>query len=227
MYRTGRLVLAASANDADFCTSPMSPVLVLIYFRHKCAAAKLITVLISNCIKIHITFCSVLLHTLYFTFTLTLLKWGIWWAPNNASSWLMHLISTLKCLKYSSNPILLTWSIWWDPKASRWQMGNSAIKWLKEPLNLILLTWSIWWDPNNSRRWQMGFISALKLLIYFLTLILETWSIWWSPNKPPECRWVTRRLNGWKIFQPLSCYRGVYGEFLMFPADGRRYLTPH
>jgi len=58
-------VLAASANDADFCTSHMSPVHVSIYFRHKCAAAKLIAVLISNCMKVHITVRGVLLHTLY------------------------------------------------------------------------------------------------------------------------------------------------------------------
>jgi len=66
MYIIGQLVLAVSANDAVFCTSHMSSVLVLTYFRHKCAAAKLITVPISNCMKVHITFRSVLLHKLYF-----------------------------------------------------------------------------------------------------------------------------------------------------------------
>jgi len=59
-------VLAASANDVVFCKSHMSPVLVLTYFRHKCAAAKLITVLLSNCVNVHVIFRRVLLHTLYF-----------------------------------------------------------------------------------------------------------------------------------------------------------------
>jgi len=36
-------------------------------------------------------------------------------------------------------------------------------------LTLILLTWRIWRAPNNASRWQMGFNSALKGLIYSLT----------------------------------------------------------
>ena len=35
-----------------------------------------------------------------------------------------------------------------------------------KPLALILLTWRIWWAPNNASRWQMGFNSAFKGLIY-------------------------------------------------------------
>jgi len=33
-------------------------------------------------------------------------------------------------------------------------------------LTLILLTWRIWRAPNNACRWQMGFNSAFKGLIY-------------------------------------------------------------
>ena len=90
-------MLAASANDADIFTCHMSPVLVLTYFRHKCADAKLITVLISNCIKVHITFRRVPFHTLYLIFTLTLLTWRICRVSNKASKWHMEFNSSLKC----------------------------------------------------------------------------------------------------------------------------------
>jgi len=33
-------------------------------------------------------------------------------------------------------------------------------------LTLILLTWRIWWAPNNASKWQMGFNSAFKGLMY-------------------------------------------------------------
>jgi len=33
-------------------------------------------------------------------------------------------------------------------------------------LTLSPLTWRIWWAPNNASRWQMGFNSAFKALIY-------------------------------------------------------------
>ena len=33
-------------------------------------------------------------------------------------------------------------------------------------LTLYLLTWRIWWAPNNASRWQMGFNSAFKGLIW-------------------------------------------------------------
>ena len=33
-------------------------------------------------------------------------------------------------------------------------------------LTFILLTWRIWWVPNNASKWQMGFNSAFKGLIY-------------------------------------------------------------
>jgi hypothetical protein len=33
-------------------------------------------------------------------------------------------------------------------------------------LTLILLTWSIRWAPNNASKWQMGFNSVFKRLIY-------------------------------------------------------------
>jgi hypothetical protein len=36
-------------------------------------------------------------------------------------------------------------------------------------LTLILLTWRIWWAPNNASRWQMGFNSAFKGLIWCTT----------------------------------------------------------
>ena len=72
--------------------------------------------------------------------TLILLKWGIWWAPNNVSRWDLILI-------------LLTWRIWWAPNnASRWD------------LTLILLTWRIWWAPNNATKWKMRFNSACEVL---------------------------------------------------------------
>jgi len=34
-------------------------------------------------------------------------------------------------------------------------------------LTLILLTWRKWWAPNNASKWQMGFNSAFKELIYY------------------------------------------------------------
>jgi hypothetical protein len=33
-------------------------------------------------------------------------------------------------------------------------------------LTLILLTWRIWRAPNNASKWQMGFNSAFKGLMY-------------------------------------------------------------
>jgi hypothetical protein len=33
-------------------------------------------------------------------------------------------------------------------------------------LTLILLTWRNWWTPNNASKWQMGFNSAFKGLMY-------------------------------------------------------------
>jgi len=33
-------------------------------------------------------------------------------------------------------------------------------------LTLILLTWRIWWAPNNASKWQRGFNSASKGLIF-------------------------------------------------------------
>jgi hypothetical protein len=35
-------------------------------------------------------------------------------------------------------------------------------------LTLILLTWRIWWAPNNASKWQMGFNSTFKVLMYEL-----------------------------------------------------------
>jgi hypothetical protein len=35
-----------------------------------------------------------------------------------------------------------------------------------EEVHLILLMWRIWWAPNNASKWQMGFNSAFKGLIY-------------------------------------------------------------
>jgi hypothetical protein len=35
-------------------------------------------------------------------------------------------------------------------------------------LTLILLTWRIWWAPNHAIKWQMGFNSAFKGLMYEL-----------------------------------------------------------
>jgi len=32
---------------------------------------------------------------------------------------------------------------------------------------LILLMWRIWWAPNNASKWQMGFNSAFKGLIFY------------------------------------------------------------
>jgi hypothetical protein len=86
--------------------------------------------------------------------------------------------------------ILLTWKMWWAPhNAGRWQVGfNSAFKgwnyYVVFPnfpiqalmnyiyvhriylLTLILLTWRIRWAPNNASRWQVGFNSAFKGLIF-------------------------------------------------------------
>ena len=38
-------------------------------------------------------------------------------------------------------------------------------------LTLTLLTWRIWWAPNNASRWQMGFNSAFKVLIYCINVL--------------------------------------------------------
>ena len=43
-------------------------------------------------------------------------------------------------------------------------------------LTLILLTWRIWWAPNNASRWQMGFNSEFKGLIYY-ELIIWNYSV--------------------------------------------------
>ena len=39
-------------------------------------------------------------------------------------------------------------------------------------ITLIVLTWRIWWAPNNANRWQMGFNSAFKGIM-FDTLLLR------------------------------------------------------
>ena len=38
-------------------------------------------------------------------------------------------------------------------------------------LTLILLMWRKWWTPNNASKWQMGFNSAFKGLIYYSNLM--------------------------------------------------------
>ena len=44
--------------------------------------------------------------------------------------------------------------------------GSEAVL-LRDILTLIMLMWRIWWAPNNASKWQMGFNSAFKGLIYF------------------------------------------------------------
>jgi len=99
---------------------------------------------------------------------LILLKWRIWWAPNNASKWLMGFNSAFKGLQCPLTLILLTWRIWWAPNnAIKWLMGfNSAFKGLQCALTLILLMWRIWWAPNNASSWHVGFNSAFKGLSF-------------------------------------------------------------
>jgi hypothetical protein len=53
------------------------------------------------------------------------------------------------------------------------------------PLTLYLLTWRIWWAPNNDIKWQMGFNSVFKGLIYiaklgFHAFFLRILAILWS-----------------------------------------------
>ena len=36
-------------------------------------------------------------------------------------------------------------------------------------LTLTLLTWRIWWAANNASKWQMGFNSAFKWLMFLFT----------------------------------------------------------
>jgi hypothetical protein len=43
------------------------------------------------------------------------------------------------------------------------------IMWPVINLTLILPTWTIWWAPSNTRKWEMGFNSALK----GLTIVVE------------------------------------------------------
>jgi hypothetical protein len=51
-----------------------------------------------------------------------------------------------------------------------WLCINSLITILAvlfvETLTLILLMWKIWWAPNNASKWQMGFNSAIKGLMW-------------------------------------------------------------
>ena len=87
--------------------------------------------------------CSVglLFHPLKADFTLTLLTWRIWWAPNNANRLKMGFNSAFKGLKSPLTLTLLTWRIWWAPiNASKWQMGfNSAFKGLNPICHLLAL----------------------------------------------------------------------------------------
>ena len=65
-------------------------------------------------------------------------------------------------------------------------MKSSGVRtWLQLTLNP--LTCKIWWALNNVTRWQMGFNSAFKGLMYkvfrlSLTLILLMWRIGWAHN---------------------------------------------
>jgi len=43
---------------------------------------------------------------------------------------------------------------------------------LSKVLTLILLTWRIWWALNNASKWQMGFNSAFKGLIYLFWFVI-------------------------------------------------------
>jgi hypothetical protein len=63
-----------------------------------------------------------------------------------------------------------------------------------KPLTLILLKWGIWWSPNNVSKWQTGFNSAFKGLVWCLSFskckyfemanvltvqIMEAFSLWY------------------------------------------------
>ena len=66
------------------------------------------------------------------------------------------------CRRMETNSMLATLQLWttWDGCPSR------------ESLTLTLLNCRIWWAHNNASKWQMGFISAFKLLILICTYIL-------------------------------------------------------
>jgi len=50
-------------------------------------------------------------------------------------------------------------------------------------LTLILPTWRIWWAPNNASKWQMGFNSAFKGLMWYCSLTFTAFSFLRSNQK--------------------------------------------
>ena len=71
-------------------------------------------------------------------------------------------------------------------------------------LTLILLTWSKWWTPNNATKWQMGFNSAFKGLIF---------QTWWN------------NLNIWKQIIRMFVYTLPVGAiFFMYKAFSVLYV---
>ena len=81
------------------------------------------------------------------------LTWKIWWAPDNASRWMMGFNSGFKALisprgRYDNVQCMIT-----EPRQT-------------DHLTLNPLMWKIWWAPDNASRWQMGFNSAFKGLRY-------------------------------------------------------------
>ena len=62
------------------------------------------------------------------------------------------------------------------------------------PFTLTLLTWRIWWPPNNASKWQMGFNSAFKGLMWHTAYLNNTpmWHTAYLSNTP---MWHTAYLS--------------------------------
>jgi len=62
--------------------------------------------------------------------TLTLLKWRIWWAPNNASKWQMGFNSVFKGLSKTSIYSKPMWNQWlWTPGGRKLSFPTGFFVW--------------------------------------------------------------------------------------------------
>jgi hypothetical protein len=109
---------------------------------------------------------------------------------------------------------------------------NSIVgKWISpvcwSSLTLILLTWRIWWAPNNASKWQMGFNSAFKWLIWeFLCWnIYDTSYVLPTGTKGRFCQHPVSLTQATKLSAPFWSwwYVGVSVSQMQRPSDQRNY----
>ena len=68
-------------------------------------------------------------------------------------------------------------------------------------LTLTLLTWRMWWAPNNASKWQMGFNSAFKGLIFSTCIVLFCFLLYILWIVVSECN-----MNPWKNHRPCNYF---------------------